>query len=230
MIENILEYIISDVYVQLWLTATEQKKDQRTREHWRPELTEQFSDPKHIPDGILIEGITAHVDGSGAFHFGDSSEPTLSFKKMVIVWGSETKDNGDDEVFNIDRKNGPARVTLTDVKKWHHQGTLHRRRAHGLLCTQATYTWARGDTYKRAGGPYHISVRGFKANADRGVVSDITLTSIVPSWATENGRRLDQVKARDIIRKNGLKVNLLAFGNTFTEPEDEIIFLTEVAE
>ncbi len=235
MLENILEYIVTDVYVQLWMYADAPPGELiRYRHMWREELLAQFDDPNDVPDCIIMKEPTMHVNGSNEFHYGNNKEPTVSYKEMSIIWGERDahakEDASASELFRMNRKTGPSLVKLTGVKKWHDHGLIHRRRGDAIICNQATFTWAKNGTYLRADGPYHISLRGYQASGDKGEVDNMRLGSLVPSWATMNNRRLPQITVRDVIQKNGLTVDLLAFGSVFPKPEDELIFLTEIAE
>ena len=231
-VENILELVASDAYLQLWLTARKAKGKTRTKDQWQPALVKQFDDPKDVPDFIIVTDETIHTDSNGRFHFGDSSEPTVSAKSMIIMWGTQKGDSGDEDEIELHREEGPARVELTGLKKWHSEGLIHRRKRDGksdaLVCTQATFTWAKRGLYMRPDGPYHISIRGIQAEGNMGSIKNIRLSTLVPSWATENRRKLNQTEVRDLIKRYNLKVNLLAFGNVFENPEDELIFLTEM--
>ncbi len=237
MPENILEYIVTDAYLQLWMTADVSKGTTelpneaiRTKEMWLPELVAQFEEGE-VPDCIIVHEPVFHTNSVGAFHYGDTKEPTVSIKEMIVLWGKpNTDDDRDSDLYSLDRKSGPARIVLTDVKKWHDNGLIHRRRGDALTCKQSTFTWAKNGNYVRADGPYHISLRGFQARGTKGEVTDIRLGSLVPSWATVNNRKLTQIAVRDVIKKNKLKVNLLAFDSVFLDEGDELIFLTEIAE
>ena len=179
----------------------------------------------------MREAPTIHPDSKNRFHYGNSTEPTVSINEMTVVWGTrnESADNGD-ERWNLHREIGPARIIITGLQKWHDKGILHRRRGDAIICKQVTFTWAKNGHFLRPDGPYHISLRGFNADASKGVVSNIRLNSLVPSWATINGRKLAQADVRDVIKDQGLKVNLLAFGSVFLNAEDEVVFLTEIPE
>lgn len=231
MLDNILEYAVSDAFVQLWMTAYKQNGAMRFKEHWREELVSQFADPNDVPDAIIIEDLVYHTNNTGAFHFGNSKEPTVSFSSMRIIWGEKDEEAGKDtDSFQLNRDVGPARIILSDVKKWHNEGIIHRRRGDAIMCKQATYTWAKGGEYVRSGGPFHLSVRGIQADGDNGTVTNIRLSGLVPTWATVNKRKLGQTQVRNVIRQYKLAVDLLAFDNVFVNVEDEMVFLTEMAE
>ncbi len=238
MPENVLEYIVSDAYLQLWMAAEGRPTEHplpspniRVREQWLPQLVEQFEDQNEVPDCIIVNEPVIHTNGKGAFHYGDTKEPTVSFTEMIILWGErDLNAERDSDLYKLHRANGPARILVGDVKKWHSNGLIHRRRGDALVCKQATFTWAKKGNFIRPDGPYHISLRGFQAHGNMGVIDDIRLGSLVPSWATVNNRKLPQITVRDVIKKNALKVNLLAFESVFLSAEDEVIFLTEIAE
>ncbi len=229
MIENILEYVATDALIQLWMTADAPEDEmERIKSQFRPELIAQFEDENDIPDGIIMREPIFHTNNAGEFHMG-SKEPTVFIKEMTVVWGERNEPVvEDDDRWSLNRKVGPARLIMTGLQKWHDSGLIHRRRGDAIMCKQITYTWAKDGKFLRATGPYHISIREFTASGNRGTVSNIKLTSLVPSWSTMNSRKLPQGLVRDIIKNHGLKVNLLEFDNVFLSAEDEMIFLTEL--
>lgn len=226
MITNILEYVISDVYYQLWLAASIKSGDDKQRkfkrEDWNPVLVSQFENPSEVPDIIEVkEGNVHHLNSVGGFHLG-RKDPSLYIPEMKISWV--------DEDGELNRKTGPSKITLTEVKKWHNDGVLHRRRGDAFICKQATFTWSKHGLFCRDNGPYLISIRKPTAHANNGSVFDWKMDGIVPSWSTENGRRLSQMQIKDVVDKNELEINLLANDSVFRDIEEEFIFLTEIAE
>lgn len=226
MFENVLEYVVSDAYYQLWLTA---KSDNpvRGREDFLPELVAQL-DPADVPDFIEVTENEYNMNGDHRFHCG-SKEPSMKIKQLAIVWGEPLKGGSEGE-YQLNRKDGPARIVLTEIKKWHHNGELHRRRGDAVIVRHATFTWAKDGKYLRADGPYHLSIRGIQAEADKGLVGNFRMAGIVPSWSTLSQRKLSQQVVRDVIQKNKLKVNLLSTSSVFEDPADEMVFLTEIPE
>lgn len=225
MTTNILEYIISDVYYQLWMVASSSSGSQDRAFHkadWHPALVSQFDNPDDVPDMIEVkEGNVHHVNGEGNFHLGRNA-PSVYIPEITIVWT-----NDKDE---FDRKVGPSKITLTEVKKWHNNGVLHRRRGDAVICKQASFTWGKKGEFRRNNGPYHVSIRKPAANSNDGFVSDWKMDGIVPSWNTENGRRLSQLQIKEVVAGNDLEINLLANDSVFLDIEEEFIFLTEIAE
>lgn len=224
MITNILEYLVSDVYYQLWMSATMAGGNKTTfnKEDWHPALVAQFDNPADIPDRIIVkEGNQHHLNGDGNFHLGRNS-PSLHIPEMKIFWNDESGDIG--------RKVGPCKIVLTDVKKWHNDGVLHRRRGDAIICKQATFTWGRHGTFRRDNGPYHIAIRKLSAQATNGSVFDWRMDGIIPTWSTEEGRRLSQIQIKEIASTCEIEINLLANDTVFSSDEDEFIFLTEIAE
>ena len=228
MITNILEYAVFDVYYQLWLAAKQADKNPvdsgrtYTRRDWNPALLEQFDDPNDIPDSITVkEGNSHHMNSDYRFHLG-RKDPSLVIPEMTIMWVDEER--------HEHRETGPAKIVLADVKKWHNNGLLHRRRGDAFICKQASYTWAKHGMFTRNNGPYHISLRGISAKGKNGAVSDWKLDGMVPSWNTDSGRRLSQLQVKEAISQNDLEINYLANDSVFNSDVDEFVFLTEIAE
>ncbi len=233
MIDNILEYLITDVYYQLWMVAhaANPTRNVFTREDWDENLVAQFPDPSIIPDYIGMEpGGNCHMNEAGRFHLG-RNEPSLSFSEMTIAWGKVSSySEGSRIKLDIDRKVGPAKIVITNLHKWHHDGVLHRRRGDAVIVKNATFTWGRGGKYGRDTGPYHISLKTIRAKAHMGQVSDFRHSNISTSWSTSSGRRLSGLQVKNVIADNNIEVNLLATDSVFEDATDEVIFLTEIAE
>jgi len=238
MIQNLLTYVFTDIFYQLWMVPAHlhnvggdmsgfQKKD------WSPELIEGM-DPDEIPDIVTVKGDFRHLNNKGAFHLGRNS-PSLGFDEMAITWGKNIYQGLPLSrpmwnVGSLHRENGPAEIVLTDVKKWHHDGELHRRRGDAVICKQAKITWAKNDSSTRENGPHQIVLKNISAKATNGQIRDIHYLSHSYAWSTHNQQRIPSQTANKIIEKCKLKVNLLATDSIFTNEEDEFIFLTELGD
>lgn len=236
MVQNLLTYIFTDMFYQLWMVpahlhnvggdlSTFQRKD------WSSDLI-AVVDPDEIPDIITVKGDSRHLNNKGAFHLGRNS-PSLGFDEMIVAWG--------DKIYqglplsrpawclgNMHRENGPSEIVLTGVKKWHHDGELHRRRGDAIICKQAKFTWTKNDQAHRENGPHQIVLKNVSAKATNGEIRDIQYLSHSFSWSTHNKQRIPSRVANDIIKKCKLKVDLLATGSIFADDGDEFIFLTEL--
>jgi len=238
MVQNLLTYIFTDMFYQLWMIpahfhgcggdiAAFQKKD------WSSDLIVGV-DPNEIPDVILVKGDFRHLNNVGAFHLGRNS-PSLGFDEMIITWGKDIYQGlplsrpmcG---IGSLHREEGPAEIVLTDVKKWHHDGDLHRRRGDAIICKQAKFTWAKNGLANRDNGPHQIILKNVTAKATNGEMRDIHYLSHSFSWSTHNNQRIPSRVANDIIKRCKLKVDLLATGSIFTDDDDEFIFLTELGD
>ncbi len=231
MISDILEYITTDVYYQLWMVAhsADDTRNIFTREDWDSGLLEQLPSEKDIPDYITVEdGSTHHLNANGRFHLGRNS-PSQTFSEMVVGWG-ETKKSIGRISFTPSRKVGPAKIIITNLRKWHHDGVLHRRRGDSLIVKNTTFIWARNGHYGRDTGPYQISVKNLRAKSHLGEVSGFQHSNISTSWSTSSGRRLPSFVVNAIIADNDIEVDLLANDTVFKDATDEVIFLTEIAE
>jgi len=232
MITNILEYLVTDIYYQLWMVAhaADSSRHEFTREDWDENLLAQFPDVKDIPDYIFVEpGSTHHLNAEGRFHLGRNSA-SMGFSEMVIAWGKTTALKSGKIQVDIDRKVGPARIIITNSRKWHHNGVLHRRRGDSLIVKRATFIWGRHGAYGRDTGPYQVSIKQIRAKAHMGEVTDFRHSNISTSWSTSSGRRLAGFMVQDIIASNDIEVNLLGVDTVFKDATDEVIFLTEIAE
>lgn len=232
MITNILEYLVTDIYYQLWMVAhaADSSRDIFTREDWDESLVAQFPNPADIPDYISVEpGSTHHLNNKGRFHLGRNAA-SMSFSEMVICWGKTSKTRSGKTLVDIDRKTGPAKIIITNLRKWHHDGVLHRRRGDSLIVKGATYIWGRNGIYGRDTGPYQVSLKQVRAKAHMGDVTDFRHANISTTWSTSSGRRLAGFTVAEIIADNDIEVDLLNADTVFKDATDEVIFLTEIAE
>ncbi len=232
MITNILEYLVTDIYYQLWMVAhaADDSRHIFTREDWDEGLLAQFPDPADIPDCISMEpGSTHHLNSDGRFHLGRNAA-SMNFSEMVISWGEVSKSRTGRTLINISRKIGPARIIITNLRKWHHDGVLHRRRGDSLIVKSVTYIWGRNGVYGRDTGPYQVSLKQIRAKAHLGDVTDFRHTNIATTWSTSSGRRLPGSMVTDIIASNDIEVDFLNTDTVFKDATDEVIFLTEIAE
>jgi hypothetical protein len=250
MFNTIGEYILTDVFFQLWLVAASnagkyQNNPQTvvagstpqgwcySRRDWHPALVAQFDDPDDVPSEITVVGATHHINKKGQFHGGNSS-PTVSFDEMKIVWGDlDTRDvNNLSKAPNRWRKNGPCSINITNVQKWHVDGQLHRRRGDALICSYAEFFWATKSMkgFYREGGPFKVSMGNVTAKADKGVITEAGQSGPVNyTWQTESGRTIGQHKVDSIIAKTNVQVDFRQSDNVFVRPRDEFLFYAELA-
>lgn len=232
MITNILEYLVTDIYYQLWMVAhaADDSRHVFTREDWDEGLVAQFPDPSDIPDYISMEpGSVHHLNSAGRFHLGKNAA-SQSFSEMVVAWGKTAVSRSGRVLIDINRKTGPARIIITNLRKWHHDGVLHRRRGDSLIVKGVTYVWGRNGVYGRDTGPYQVSLKQVRAKAHMGDVTDFRHSNISTTWSTSSGRRLAGFKVAEIIAQNDIEINLLSTDTVFKDATDEVIFLTEIAE
>jgi len=233
MFTNLLEYVITDIYFQLWMAChiqdpsiTAKCTDSKFHPALVEQLVHQMGDKTELPNNIRMgkNKTSYHLNNESKFHLG-RKDPSQAYEQMVIEWYDVNYG-----VKDFHRVRGPAKIILTEVKKWHHDGLLHRRRGDAFMCQQATFMYAKKGIYTRPDGPYQISISNIKAKADHGNVYDIRFDKIVPSWSTDSGRMLSMSKSKEVIARNGLMVDLLSVGSVFKNEEDEFIFLSEIAE
>ncbi len=250
MFNTIGEYILTDIYFQLWLVAASnagkyQNNPQTvvagstpkgwcySRKDWHPALVAQFDDPNDVPDEITVVGATHHINKKGQFHGGNSS-PTLSFDEMKIVWGDMAPPdvNGLIKAPNRWRKKGPCSITMSGVQKWHMDGGLHRKRGDALLCNYAEFFWATKSMkgYYREGGPYKVTMGKMTAKALKGEIIEAgAVRDITYSWQTESGMSMGQKIVDSIIAKTGVQIDFRQADNVFVRPRDEFLFYAELA-
>jgi len=249
MFKTIGEYILTDIYFQLWLVAasnagTYQNNPQTVvagstakditfyRKDWHPALVEQFDNPDDVPCEISVGSATHHINKKGQFHGGNSS-PTISFDTMRIAWGDDNFEYLNHTFApNRWRKNGPCLINLTNVKKWHQDGQLHRKRGDALICSHVELFWATKQMkgFYREGGPYKVTLGGMTAKALNGEIIEAGQGGEVTySWQTESGATIGQKIVDTIIAKTGVQMDFRQADNVFMRPRDEFLFYAELA-
>lgn len=231
---NIVNYLFSiDMYYRLWLVAQTKHSDGDTwhrtfrKEHWHPELVDQFKDPSDVPIAISVEGNTHQIDGNGRFHTGNK-KPSIEIKKMRISWGAIKSD-------------APVEITLNAIKMWHHQDHFHRRRGDALIVKTARFNWNTrvGSTsgYYRENGPYQIMLSSVTAKAHTSIkddeidthIYDVGFRSMRTAWSRHDGNLMTSSITDKIIQRNKIKVNYLNAGSSvFEDVGEEFIFWSEV--
>jgi hypothetical protein len=252
MYESILEYIVNaDLFYRLWMVAEMQNPTpqmpmprlsgpdysnmSQPRKEWFPDLVNQFEDVRLVPDAIRSSNSKHNLDSNLRFHTGNKT-PTISSEKLEMIWGCSK-----DDVFNSQnpyqisskvpmRTNGPACVSLSGLKMWHHQDTVNRRRGDAIICDQAVFSWNTKRSTKsfRESGPFQVTIKDFRAAYNMGVSTSASYTHLGVSWGTENGIRLGEEKVQDVINKHGIKVNYLLSDSAFSDEGEEFIFWDEI--
>ena len=238
MVQNILTYVFTDIFYQLWMAAAYSKKKGQsilyTKNHWPTEFVQQLEEDE-IPSLIEVIGEFHHLNNDGEFHLGRNS-PSLGFDEMKIVWGDEVMmavprfDGKMWTVKNVHREVGPAEVILTGVKKWHHNGEPHRKRGDAIICKQARFIWAKNGDHARENGPYEIVLKNVTAKSTNGQVSEVHYLSKSFFWSTHSKTKIPSRTANEIIERCKLKVDFLAVDSIFAGDDDEFIFLSELGD
>lgn len=249
MFDTVLQYITNaDMYYRLWMVAQMQREQPLRIMHfehqWMPQLVEQFDDVSDIPAYIRCDEDAEHrVDTNLRFHTGNT-KPTIKVHKMELGWGITEEEcsviAGRSKVDSLGastlrplhhRTTGPCKISFNELKFWHHQDTVHRRRGDAIICDMVTFEWNTKKNTKgsfRETGPFQVVIRGFKAAYTMGEVDGASFDTINVSWGNENGIRLGESKIDSIIQKNNIKVNYLMTDSVFKNECSEFIFWDEV--
>lgn len=235
MFNSILEYAVNaDDYYRLWMvsehqTPTPNTEDKRAqpRAQWLPDLVGMFDDVRDVPSRIDVRENEHVLDSEFRFHTGNK-KPTIAVSKMDLLWGSTVAQAN---AAKSQRAVGPCIVTFTNLRMWHHQDIIHRRRGDAIICEQVDFFWnTRGqDGLYRANGPYHVCISGFRAAYNMGEPRNASYSSITVDWRTEDGRHLGEQKLQRVIAKNSIELNYHLVESVFVDPGEEFIFWDEVA-
>ena len=251
MYQSILEYIVNaDLFYRLWMVAEYQTptapgdrmKMAQPREEWLPELAGTFEDVRLIPGVIRCDNPNHLLDTQMRFHTGNKT-PTIDAEKVELFWGVgrsdvfrvNTRDRGEDSAGHVIphpmRSVGPCKIVLSGLKMWHHQDVIHRRRGDAIICEQAEFFWnTKKDTEGafRENGPFRVNVKGFRAKANMGTLSDASYEHLGVSWGTENGIRIGEERVQAVINANDINLNYLLCASAFLDEGEEFIFWDEI--
>ena len=252
MYDTILEYITNaDKFYQLWMVADLQNPDGRTavkpdrakkskmnsnlvrsREDWQPDLVKMFDDVRCVPGVVRLNFPEHRLDNQFRFHSGDNKE-TLAVEVMELFWGVDGSDIVETHVIpHPMRGEGPAKIVFTDLKMWHHQNTLHRRRGDAIICSQVDFEWNSKLNTKgahRGGGPYKVTIKNFRAQYNMGVLIDANHGQVSVQWGTHNGARLGEGRVAQVISDNNIELDYMRSGDSvFDDAGEEFIFWTEI--
>ena len=240
--ERITDYILhADLYYMLWMVANMtmpesatpgelpkaglRKRTVHCRDEWLPQVVELFPDVRMVPETIQIDGHSHSVDGQMRFHTGNKN-PSVKADRMIIKWGSE-----DEGYF---RSEGPAHIILTNLKMWHHQNVLHRRRGDAVICEHANFSWNtdRQDPNQayRADGPCMVIMQKFRADMKRGELGGRrwAYDNLDVTWSVASGIRIASPKIAAVVRDNKIKLDYLLTGSVFLDDGEEFVFWDEI--
>ena len=221
MEKSILDLVIPDAHFILvagdlmrvreeGLATTERYKD-----GFNPQMVQAIKDAgmeEDIPDYIRVDHYQHQVNGHSQYHTGND-KPSLQTVGMQMQWAAPRK--------------GPSRVQVSRLKKWHHEGVIHRRRANALICKTMRFEWVRDATYYRESGPFMITLKNVQMFFNMGQMTQFTMEKLGYRWAIE-GRELSQQFVEAVINQHGFKLDLLHPVSVFRDDVQEFEFYTEL--
>jgi len=247
LISNLYEYLVTDIYYLLWMCTNKGTMSPATAglSVWRGEYNEDFlslfSDPRDIPDVVTIAYAEHEMKGEEGFH-SVRGKASVKIKSMKLQWG-ETDLEMPRSAPALFRENGPARIILEGLQKWHKNGDLSRPYRKGkspaVKCDLVKFQWCTKDPQKlyRSCGPMELVLYGVKIYHDND--TDIPLhrkfsfERMSFRWNTHGGTVIPErnvYKALDAIAcEEKDKYNLMTTGDSiFLDSLDEFLFWQEV--
>lgn len=200
--------------------------------------------PEDVPDIIGFEsefGIRQHqIEGLIQTH--PDGCPSVEVHNLYLYWGywkGEIEHKGVfRKKFVCHRENGPARVYLSKLKKWHQKGKLYREDEPIITCDRLHALWMHHGEIIEADQerPQSVAVSNFSEtmNPRRG----LSLTQARTQKASLNyiwrmNQRTYHTKVLqpifDDLSKRGLSFNLLSTGSVFGSNVDRMAFYAELS-
>jgi len=212
---------------------------------WKGEYNEDFltlfSDSRDIPDVVTIAYAENEMKGEEGFH-SVRGKASVKIKSMKLQWGETDLEmsRGAPALF---RENGPARIVLEGLQKWHKNGDLHRPYRNGkspaVKCDFIKFQWCTKEPQRlyRSCGPMELVLHGVKIYHDNDF--DIPLhrkfsfERMSFRWNTHGGTVIPEknvYKALDAIAcEEKDKYNLMTTNDSiFLDSMDEFLFWQEV--
>lgn len=213
MYDNIIDYIISDLYVVLALTD-------------RLKMLNEYQRETH--------DIPVHVDlGEHKFTMNREGEldskrnsPSFVSKRIVMDWGI-LLDTRPDTLAQHHRDTGPAEIILEGVRKWHQNGRLHRVGKPAIQVETARFVWYKNDRAFRDNGPYGITLQNVRIEAQHGLTEGIQVGGMNMDWNLPSGKRVpDSVFKRAIAKaqQEEIEFELTNTGSVFKSDMDQMMF------
>lgn len=224
MVENILDYIIADGYYRLvnegYMSAHDLDLPTTVtmpRDLFDPKIATAISEDEalrdEIPDTIKISKYKHLTNREERLHTG-SPQPSLACGTLNLMWDGN-------------RAQGPSRVRMDRLMKWHHEGAIHRASGHALVCKSVRFEWLRDGVYYRESGPYMITLRDVQMQFHMGQRLQATFSKIDYRWAID-GREMGQDFIERVISQYNFELGLFHPHNVFKDDVQEFEFYTEL--
>lgn len=244
MFNSILEYVVNaDMYYRLWMAAemqypnegTDRSKVTQPRVDWLPQLVDMFEDVRDVPGVIRTDNAKQLLDSELRFHTGNKT-PTIRVPKMELYWGVTNLDvftvlDSGHVITNPMRAAGPCKITYTNLRMWHHQNLIHRRRGDAIICDQIDFQWnsnRNSEGMFRTNGPFQVIIKNFRSGYTMGQRHNPRFDQCNVSWGNENGIRLGEERVAAVIKANDIGVDYMMCDSAFTDPGEEFIFWDEI--
>ena len=232
MKRSLLEYLATDMYIMLFLTAdghsSKHKPTVKTvmREQFDPDVVQLFQNDLGIPSMISVSDYKFELDDDGNLHGLDlpNSKPSFSCDLMTLSWVDEKWEHEDTTVNQprLDRTGGPALITLRDFSTYHRHGERS-----GFACNSWSFRWYHNRTLNRDRGPHSVHGDQIRAVVDnKGTLLAFDKTRVSHSWCHPgDGRVIISKDVSATLEDNDINANLMSPTDTvFENALDEAAF------
>lgn len=229
MAENILDYIVTDLYYQMVFRAyggamrfPVSDNTRLGRNDYDPQIVEEVTaggDAADLPDMIYMKNFTHQIDDQGQFHTSLPDESSMHIGSMNLFWT--------DSDMRATRDVGPCTIRARGISKWHANGLLHRDGRDAITCKSVRFEWVKDTVFHREDGPEMVELHEVQMTCDKGAIKTVGLRRINYRWTIE-GVALDRKDIELVLKKNNFGINILSLDNVFRSESEAFHFYNEL--
>ena len=184
-----------------------------------------------FPTSIYRKGVEYSRNDEGQFHCG-SKNPSFRAKTLGFYWGKDIHHvpDGMNRIVNDSLKNWPVEIVFNDLRMWHHEDLLNRKRGDALICESIQIRWNDSNSgfLGRENGPITVVIGSLTSKAKMGNLRDLDIENFFSTWVKPGSKaRIPVYKVEKAIEEQGIEFNPLSLGSCFNDPSDEFCFWSE---
>lgn len=228
MAQNILDYIVTDLYYDLMYRAYNglvcfpvTNNTPLRREDYDAQIVERVEaeNPEYLPDQIYMTNFNHQINDQGQFHTEDGNS-SVHIGAMNLFWHNESGQNH--------RECGPATVRVNRLSRWHKDGLIHRPgKSPAITCGSVRFEWIYDTLYHREDGPEMVELHEVQIACMNGVIQEIGVGRLNYRWKIDN-QQLSKTDVAAVLRKFKFGIDILALDSVFKDETDAFNFYNEL--
>lgn len=230
MAQNILDYIVTDLYYDLMLRAYADRvsfpvtnNTQLRQKDYDPKIVEQVGAEgladDLLPHQIYMNNFDHKVNKRGQYHTSDDNS-SINIGAMNLFWYNAFGQNH--------REHGPATVRVNRLSKWHKDGLLYRpKKAIAIACKSVRFEWIYDTLYHREDGPEMVELHEVQMSCVNGAIQEVGVRKINYRWTIED-QPLDKTAISKVLQDFNFGIDILALDSVFKNDTDSFNFYNEL--